>query len=184
VAEPVHPVNAAGPVRRAALDTLHRESLDDLLREHDVPLPEEARTAAVHAWHRLPAWPDTVPGLARLRARYTLAALSNGGFALLTHLAKHAGLPLDCILSAELARAYKPAAPAYTQVATLLDVHHAEVLMVACHTWDLAGARAAGLRTAFVHRPAEKGPHDQADPPDPEADYQATSFEHLADQLS
>jgi 2-haloacid dehalogenase len=168
----------------AYLDTLHRESLDDLLAEHGADLGEPARAAAVTTWHRLPPWPDTVAGLARLRARYTLTALSNGGFALLTTLAKHAGLGLDCILSAQLARAYKPAAAAYRMAAELLDVPPGEILMVAAHKWDLAGAAAAGLRTAFVARPAEKGPHDTADrAEDSPADLHATDFHDLADQL-
>jgi 2-haloacid dehalogenase len=168
----------------AYLDALHRESLDDLLAQRGVSLPEDARDRAVRAWHRLPPWPDTVRGLARLRERYVLTALSNGGFALLTHLAKSAGLPLDCIISAELARAYKPDPRPYRTVAALLDVQPAQVLMVAAHTWDLDGARAAGLRTAFVARPAEKGPHEEADrAADTTSDLAATSFTDLADQL-
>jgi 2-haloacid dehalogenase len=168
----------------AYLDTLHRESLDDLLAEHGVHLDEDARAEAVRAWHRLPPWPDTIPGLSALRERYTLAALSNGGFALLTHLAKTAALPFDCILSAELARAYKPDPRPYRTAADLLDVEPAQVLMVAAHTWDLDGARAAGLRTAFVERPSEKGPHGQADTAaGTTADLAATSFTDLAAQL-
>jgi 2-haloacid dehalogenase len=168
----------------AYLDTLHRESLDDLLREHGADLPEDARAAAVTAWHRLPPWPDTVAGLARMRERWTLAALSNGGFALLTALAKHAGLGLDCILSAQLARAYKPDAAVYLMAAELLDVEPGQILMVAAHTWDLAGAAAAGLRTAFVARPAEKGPRGTADTAeDTPADLHATDFLDLATRL-
>jgi 2-haloacid dehalogenase len=168
----------------AYLDTLHRESLDDLLAEHGADLSEPARAAAVRTWHRLPPWPDSVDGLARLRARYTLVALSNGGFALLTALAKHAGLGLDCILSAELAHAYKPDAAVYRMAAGLLDVQPGEILMVAAHKWDLLGAAEAGLRTAFVGRPAEKGPHGAADrAEDSPADLHATDFHDLADRL-
>jgi 2-haloacid dehalogenase len=170
----------------AYLDTLHRESLDDLLVEHGIAdrLDESARRAAVHAWHRLPPWPDSAPGLARLRTRYVLAALSNGGFALLTHLVKAGRLPFDCIVSAELARSYKPDPQVYRTAAALLDVQPGQVLMVAAHAWDLAGAAAAGLRTAFVERPAEKGPHRSADrATDATSDLAATSFADLADQL-
>src|SRR5262245_35752234 len=104
----------------AYLDTLHRESLDDLLRELDVEADDNTRAQLVHAWHRLPAWPDAVSGLTQIRAKHTTAALSNGGFALLTNLVKHAALPLDCILSAELARTYKPDAAVYHTAAQLL----------------------------------------------------------------
>lgn len=170
----------------AYLDTLHRESLDELLAEYGVAdaFDEEARQRLVEVWHRLPAWPDSVEGLARLRGRCITAALSNGGFALLTHLVKAAELPFDCILSAQLARAYKPAAEVYLTAARLLDVDPAEILMVAAHKWDLIGAAEAGLRTAFVSRPREKGPHRSADSADDvSADLSVDSFTALADAL-
>jgi 2-haloacid dehalogenase len=155
----------AGERPWAYLDTLHRESLDELLA--GVPgadrLDESVRTRLVRAWHRLPAWPDSAAGLDRLRRRYTVVALSNGGFALMTALLKCAGLAVDAIVSAELARNYKPEPVVYRTAAALLDVVPEQMMMVACHAWDLAGARAAGLATAFVERPAEKGPHGQAD---------------------
>jgi 2-haloacid dehalogenase len=149
-----------------------------------VQADEATRRELVLAWHRLPAWPDSVAGLTRIRARYTTAALSNGGFALLTNLVKRAALPFDCILSAELARTYKPDAAVYRTAAALLDVSPEQVLMVAAHKWDLDGARAAGLRTAFVDRPREKGPHRQADRrEDVECDVYAGSFVDLSAQL-
>lgn len=166
----------------AHLDTLHRESLDELLG--DRPVDEATRARLVTAWHTLPAWPDSAPGLARIGEKYTTAALSNGGFALLTTLVKRAALPFDCILSAELAHAYKPDAAAYRTATALLDVAPSQVLMVAAHKWDLDGARAAGLRTAFVHRPNEKGPHQEADrPEDVTCDLYAQDFADLATQL-
>lgn len=170
----------------ADLDTLHRESLDDLLREFGVAgsVDEQLRARLVRAWHRLPPWDDAVAGLARLRERYVVAALSNGGFALLTHLIKDAGLPFDCVISAELARTYKPDPRAYRFAAELLDVAPGQMLMVACHRWDLDGARRAGLRTAFVERPREKGPAGTADrAADTASDIAAPDFAGLADAL-
>ncbi|MPZ81746.1 MAG: haloacid dehalogenase type II [Actinophytocola sp.] len=179
----------------AYLDTLHRESLDELLARHGVDPDEGTRRRLVRAWHRLPAWPDSVDGLAKLGRHHTLATLSNGGFALLTSLVKHAGLPFDCVLSAELARTYKPDPAVYRTAAGLLDVEPNEVLMVAAHRWDLDGARKAGMRTAFLERPAEKGPlrvdgsfasslaaADRA--ADVTSDLSVASFTELADVLS
>jgi 2-haloacid dehalogenase len=168
------------------LDVLHRESLDALLETHGVAhaFDEEARHRLVRAWHRLPAWDDTVEGLARLRRRFVVAALSNGGFALLTNLAKSGALPFDCILSAELARAYKSAAAAYLTAVALLDVEPAEVLMVASHGWDIDGARNAGLRTAFLERPWEKGPQGAPDLPEHvTSDLTVSTFTELAETL-
>ncbi|MFD0686082.1 haloacid dehalogenase type II [Actinomadura fibrosa] len=171
----------------AYLDTLHRESLDELLELHGVAgaFGEDARRRLVRSWHRLPAWDDSVDGLARLRERYVVAALSNGGFALLTNLVKEAGLPFDCILSAELARAYKPDPRAYLTAVGLLDVEPSEVLMVAAHAWDIDGAREAGLRTAFLERPLEKGPARGADrAEDTRSDLAVRGFGELADLLA
>ncbi|MEV4001812.1 haloacid dehalogenase type II [Actinomadura sp. NPDC049753] len=177
---------SSGEREWAYLDTLHRESLDELLELHGVAdaFDETARRRLVRAWHRLPAWDDSVDGLARLRERYVVAALSNGGFALLTHLIKGAGLPFDCVLSAELARTYKPEPEAYLTAVRLLDVEPAEVLMVAAHKWDIDGARGAGLAAAFLERPLEKGPSltaDRAD--DVESDLVVRGFGELADLL-
>jgi 2-haloacid dehalogenase len=168
------------------LDTLHRESLDELLdaRGFAGTFDEAARRRLVHAWHRLPAWPDAIPGLTRLRSRFVVTTLSNGGFALLTNLVKHAGLPFDCILSAQLARAYKPMPRPYRTAAELLDVAPAQILVVAAHRWDLDGARSAGLATASLERPLEKGPHRTADRLiGILSDLAVTSFDELADVL-
>ncbi|HEU5470862.1 MAG TPA: haloacid dehalogenase type II [Actinophytocola sp.] len=168
------------------LDALHRRSLDELLEEHGVAaaFDEPARAELVRSWHRLPAWPDAAPGLARLRTRYTVVATSNGGFALLTNLVKAAELPFDAVVSAELVRRYKPDPEVYQAVAGLLDAEPGDVLMVAAHTWDLAGARAAGLRTAFIERPREKGPNGRPDRAEnADADLVTASFTELADRL-
>jgi 2-haloacid dehalogenase len=170
----------------AYLDTLHRESLDELLELQGVAdaVDEPARRRMVRAWHRLPAWDDAVEGLGRLRGRYVVAALSNGGFALLTHLVKAAGLPFDCIVSAELAETYKPDPRVYRTASRLLDVDPAEVLMVAAHGWDVNGARDTGLRTAFLERPREKGPDRTADrAEDFPTDLAVSSYGELADAL-
>ena len=96
-------------------------------------------------------------GLTRLRVRYILATLSNGNVALLTNMVKYAGLPWDCILSAELAKHYKPDPETYQMAADLLGLQPEQVMMVAAHKGDLRAAQAVGLQTAFVPRPMEHG---------------------------
>lgn len=176
----------AGERDWAYLDALHRESLDELLHNEGVAeaFDDAARQRLVRAWHHLPAWPEVASGLARLRGRYVLAAVSNGGFALLAHLLNQSRLPFDCVVSAELARAYKPAPAPYLTTAALLDVEPGQVLMVAAHGWDIDGARHAGLRTAFLERPGEKGPHHEADrAANTTCDLVVSGFDHLADVL-
>jgi len=169
------------------LDVLHRENLEATLRELGADLgqiPGEELDALNTAWHRLDPWPDAVAGLTRLRARCIVAPLSNGNVALLLNMAKRAGLPWDAILGAEVVRAYKPAREAYLRTADLLTLPPAECMMVAAHNSDLRAARAAGLATAFVPRPAEQGPGQTTDlVPEEDWDLVVPDFIELAERL-
>jgi 2-haloacid dehalogenase len=164
-------------------DELHLATLDDLLAERGVELAADERRRLVDAWHRLDPWPDVRTGLDALRRRHVTATLSNGHISLLVDLARHGDLRFDCVLSAELARAYKPAPEAYHTAARLLDVGPGELMLVAAHPWDLEGARAAGLRTAFIDRPLEYGPGSPARQ-DPEADMSVRDLHELAEKLA
>lgn len=140
------------------LDVLHRETLDRLLTRFGVTgLAETEIDAFNRVWHRLDPWPDVVPGLWRLKTKYIIGPLSNGNFALLTDMAKRAGLPWDVNLSCEVMGAYKPLPASYQGAVRLLGLAPREAMMVAAHNDDLRAARALGLRTAFVARPREHG---------------------------
>ena len=139
------------------LDDLHRQILDQLLRDAGIEASESDVDDLNRAWHRLMPWPDSVAGLHRLKERYTITTLSNGNLSLLTNMAKRAGLPWDCVLSAEMFGHYKPDPEVYLGCAEILDVAPDEVMLVAAHPSDLRAARAAGLRTAYVDRPLEWG---------------------------
>jgi 2-haloacid dehalogenase len=146
------------------LDVLHKVLLDELLKEFGIlGLTEEEKDHWNRIWHRLKPWPDAVAGLTRLKKKFTIAPLSNGNVSLLADMAKNAGLPWDLILSAELARHYKPDREAYLSAAELLSLKPEEVMMTAAHRSDLEAARSSGLRTAFIHRPNEYGPTRRAD---------------------
>ncbi|HXE96794.1 MAG TPA: haloacid dehalogenase type II [Dongiaceae bacterium] len=167
------------------LDALHRMLLDRLLREFGISgMTETEKERINRVWHRLKAWPDSVGGLARLRKRFIVAALSNGNMSLLTNLSRNAGLSWDRILSAELAGHYKPDKEVYQMAADLLKLRPGQVMMVAAHKEDLRGAQAAGFKTAFVLRPLEYGPAGSPDPePDPAFDIIARDFNDLAEKL-
>ena len=146
------------------LDALHRLVLDELVTEFGLSgLTEEDKDHWTRVWHRLKPWPDSVAGLIRLKKKFTIAPLSNGNVSLLANMAKNAGLPWDLILSAELARHYKPDREAYLVAVELLSLKPGEVMMVAAHRSDLDAARRFGLRTGFIHRPQEYGPTRRAD---------------------
>ena len=164
-------------------DDQHLVTLDDLLTERGADLPVEARRRLVGAWHRLDPWPDVRSGLEALRAQRVIATLSNGHVALLVDLARHADLRFDCMLSAELAHAFKPAPEVYQTAARLLGVEPAELMLVAAHPLDLKAARGAGLQTAFVDRPLEYGPGSPARE-DPDADESVGDLHELAERLA
>jgi 2-haloacid dehalogenase len=176
---------AAGELGWTLLDDLHRMILDEILEKFNAGrLGEAQRRHLNRAWHRLEAWPDTVEGLTRLKSRYMVCTLSNGNLGLLANMAKHAGLPWDCILSAEIFRKYKPDPETYLGVARIFDALPGEVLMVAAHHDDLAGARACGLPTAYIERPSEFGPGQEKDvSPRPENTLHCRSIIELAERL-
>ena len=168
------------------LDDLHRLMLNKLLVDFGIAgrLSESEVDALNHAWHRLRPWPDAVSGLTRLKKKFIIAPLSNGNIALMTDLAKFAGLPWDCILGAELVRHYKPDREVYQSAADFLNLKVDEVMMVAAHLGDLTAAKGVGLRTAFVTRPLEFGPNGKPDlQPNASVDVAARDFNDLASKL-
>ena len=161
------------------IDALHRMILDELLEEFEIrSLSESEKDHLNRVWHRLKPWPDAVGGLNRLREGFIIATLSNGNVALLTNMAKNAGLSWDCILSAELTGHYKPDPEVYQKAADMLGLKPNQVMMVAAHPGDLLGAQAVGFRTGLVPRPEEYG-----DRRNPDADV-GTSFDFVASDFN
>jgi 2-haloacid dehalogenase len=183
-------VPAMDRVRRGDLpwmkiDDLHRMILDGLLHAAGISVGDDEVDYLNRSWHRLDPWPDTVHGLTRLKERFLITTLSNGNVSLLTNMAKRAGLPWDCVISAELFHHYKPDPQAYLGCAELLDVPPDHMMLVAAHPDDLRAARVAGLMTGYVARPLEYGPVQRPHrTEDGEFDITATDFLDLADQLS
>jgi 2-haloacid dehalogenase len=168
------------------IDELHHRILDDLLQQFRIEgLSDDEIDHLNRAWHRLMPWPEAVSGLNRLRSRYILATLSNGNISLLVNMAKNAGLPWDCVLSAELAKHYKPDPEAYLTTARLLGIEPAQVMMVAAHAEDLRASKKVGFRTAFVSRPLEYGPDRKTEAmSETEVDVVASDFLDLSAKLA
>ena len=167
------------------LDVLHRESLDTLIAKHGIAgLSESDKEHITKVWHRLKPWPDVVDGLRRLKSRYIIGPLSNGNVGLLTRLGKNANLGWDVVLGAETAQAYKPMPQAYRRAAELLNLKPSEVMLVAAHNNDLEAAQKLGLRTAFVPRITEYGPHQSRDfKAEHDWDVIGTTFGDVAHQM-
>ena len=176
-----------GQIPWTNLDDLHRMILDDLLKQYNIEeLSEEEKVKWAHVWRRLKPWPDSVEGLTRLKKKYILSPMSNGNIALMTAMAKFAGLPWDVILGSDIVRHYKPDREMYMSAPHYLDLKPEEVMMCAAHFGDLKAAAGCGLRTGFIYRPnefggSELGPPDKAKPGD--FDVVSASIVDLAQQM-
>lgn len=167
------------------LDDLHRASLDRLVEQFSITgLTEQDLVHINLGWHRLKPWPDSLPGLARLKTRFIIGPLSNGNVSLLLNMAKFAGIPWDMIFGSDLFQHFKPDPETYLGVARMLDLRPDQVMMAAAHNGDLAAARACGLQTAFFPRPTEYGPAQSRDfKAEQDWDIVATDIQDLATQL-
>jgi 2-haloacid dehalogenase len=167
------------------LDALHRASLNQLIADFRIEGFSEADLVHVNlGWHRLHAWPDSVPGLTRLKSRFIIGPLSNGNVSLLLNMAKFAGIPWDMIFGSDLFGHFKPDPETYLGVARMLDLRPDQVMMAAAHNGDLGAARRCGLLTAFWPRPGEYGPHQKRDyAADQDWDIVATDIQDLAGKL-
>ena len=174
----------AGRIAFCKLDVLHRRNLDRILPRFDLDaLGEDDRRALNMAWHRLDAWPEVTEALHRLRRRFLLAPVSNGNISLMVDLARRNDFPWDAVLGAEIAGDYKPKPRVYLAAAEAFDLQPGDCMMVAAHSSDLAAAAAAGLRTAHVARPDEKGKGRGEGAPSVGVDVTAKDLGDLAGKL-
>lgn len=130
------------------------------------------------ASQRLPAWPDSVAALDRLARHLPVIGLSNAGSRTLLRLNANARLRWHRALSAENAQSYKPEAPVYRLAIDAAGCPPRRILMVAAHAWDLRGAQAVGMRTAYVKRPVGDAPRASDD-----FDWRVDSLDELIEAL-
>lgn len=166
-------------------DDLQRQRLDEVVAEFNIEgLTEADKDDFNRAWHRLTPWPDSIPGLTRIKARYPVGSFSNGNFQLLVNMAKHSGLPWDFIISSDMFHRYKPQPQFYLGAIELLGGEPGRVMLVAAHNYDLANARKHGMKTAFVRRPTMFGPNqDRELTAEDDWDIVTDSIEGVADAL-
>ena len=167
-------------------DALHLVSLKRLAPRFGLSDLSAAQWDHINkGWRRLKPWPDSVPGLQQLKAHGIVAPRSNGNVAMLEDMAQFGRLPWDRIFGADLFQHYKPDREVYLGACELLGLAPGQVMMVAAHNYDLQGARACGLRTAFIARPTEYGPGQTSDlVPESDWDRVAPDILALASQLS
>lgn len=167
------------------MDDVHRTALDELLLKYDLrQFDPQDRWQIARAWHELPVWADFPAALARIRQKLPAISFTMLPLSLVLDVSRKNKLDWDAVISCEMIGVYKPQPQAYLKAAQWLALEPSEILMVACHNFDLNAARACGFKTAFVRRPAEWGPEGPPDPtPHPDCDLVVDGFEALADQL-
>ncbi|HEX5562257.1 MAG TPA: haloacid dehalogenase type II [Nocardioidaceae bacterium] len=137
----------AGVARELLLTQLAEVSLNRPLEDAARHVMDGFSTLELHA--------DVASGIDRLHEDgLRLATLSNGSAAVAERLLSdgHVRDRFERLLSVEDAGVWKPARGAYRYAADQLGTDPAQMVMVACHPWDIDGARRAGMRTAWVNR--------------------------------
>lgn len=167
------------------VDLVYREALEQLLEQKGLGFFSESERCELNfAWQQIRPWPDVVGGLDRLRKQYKLATLSNADVSAVINISRHGGLRWDAVFAAEMAGTFKPDPRTYRLALRYLGLEPAQVMMVACHKYDLRAAGELGLRTCFVARPLEFGPKGNVDISYESAfDVNASDFLDLARQL-
>lgn len=174
----------AGAIPWRNVSAIYRRRLDEVLDEFRLAgLSEAEKDRFNRVWCRPALWPDSLPALQRLKKKYTLATLTNNDFAWAVAMAKHAGLPWDAVLTAELFKRYKPAPETYQGALALLGLRPDEAMLVACHNYDLKAARSQGMRTAFIPRKEFGDDQTKDQAPDEAWDVVGTDLLDVADRL-
>lgn len=165
------------------MDDVHASALDKILAQHELrAFAAGEREAILRAWHELAVWPDFPAALARIRHNFEVVSFTMLPLRLVIDVSRRNGIGWDAVISCEMIGMYKPNPASYQRVSEWLDLQPENILMVACHNFDLDAARSCGFRTAFVKRPAEWGPAGPPDPdPHPGCDIVVDDFMALAE---
>lgn len=165
----------------AALPEIGAATLQMLARNSEVVLDSQEAAELIGGMRTLPPHPDVTPALERLqKARVRMATLTNSSQQGVAGQLEHAGIArfFERQLSVERVAKFKPHASVYAWAAGEMGARPEECLLVAAHGWDVAGAKWAGLRAAFVARESQ-----QKFPLAPPPDFDVPDLEALADRL-
>lgn len=129
----------------------HR-SVDFVLERAGIPHSWAEVEWLVSEIEKLRCFPEVPDALAKLQTKYKLVVLSNGDPDMLEAAKQYHKVPFDRVISVAEANSFKPHVSTYTRAAEIMGVAMDEVLFVANHAFDCIGAKAAGMRTAFIDR--------------------------------
>ncbi len=118
-------------------------------------IDKETQRTALSLMKQLNPYPDVKPGLQKLKASgFRLATLTNSPESVLNKQLTFAGISgyFEASLSIDTVCTYKPALSTYRWAAEQLSSQKNNMILIAAHGWDIAGAGLAGLQTAFISR--------------------------------
>ncbi|MXZ08710.1 MAG: haloacid dehalogenase type II [Gemmatimonadetes bacterium] len=151
-----------------------------VLALNKIEMSKEEVQTFLACWQKLSPFPEVRAGLEKLAARYKLVGLSNGDPAFLDHLAKNRiQWDFDDVISVTTMGAFKPHPAVYRRAAQILGLEVGECMMVSANSFDVVGARACGMRGAYVNRynlPYEDSPY--------RADITVADFTELAEAIA
>jgi 2-haloacid dehalogenase len=171
------------------IDGANRQVLDQVLTDFGITdFSNSEKDEMTLFWHQIPAWPDAIAGLTRLRKKFIISTLTILSVSLIVHNSRNASLDWDCVISCEMLEWYKFHPSAYLRCAELLGCKPKEVVMVAAHNSDLVAASRVGFCTAFIERPQEFGKDKELNEAAAErdifrSDFTAETLHDLAEQL-
>lgn len=166
------------------MDDVLRDTLAETLARHGVRGLDAENAALVRGWRRMPAWPDSAEGIARLRRRYVVASFTILRTSTVIGSSRASGVEWDAIFSCEMTGVYKTAPASYANAARWLDLPPERIVLATTHNNDLAAARENGFRAAYIHRRREWAELPSPDPePGPGADWVAEDIRDLAARL-
>ena len=159
--------------QHAAFPDIGAAALQMLARDRAIALSDTQAKAALSSMRSLPPHPDVIPALERLYAGgWRMAVLTNSSQAGVKVQLEHAGLErfFERQLSVESVGKFKPHTDVYLWAAQEMKVEPSDCMLVAAHGWDVAGAKWAGLQSAFIGRQGQQkfplGPVPDIDVPD------------------
>ena len=140
------------PGPHTPFEEISRRALAYRLEQIGVDVPDDEVRAVIDRWKDLQPYPDVDAALARLGEEYALVGLSNGDPDMLAAVRSNVETDLDGVVSVAEAGAYKPHRASYDLTCERFDVAPHEVAFVTAHTFDLVGAKAVGMRGAYLNR--------------------------------
>jgi 2-haloacid dehalogenase len=156
-----------------------RRALLFTLRALKIPFNDGDIARIMEGWQEMKPFPDSVPGLERLRSKFKLVVLTNGENEYAAHVVKNCiRFDFHRVISVDDVGAFKPSPQVYRYAARILKAEPDELMMVSAHSFDAVGARASGYRAAYVNRydlPYDESPYRY--------DIDARDFLDLADKL-